>query len=628
MSSNKESLNFMLHKNQWIVSFIDNAGLNASMTDIGAKLKHNVIADQRKSYWFVPVTAFEKIRPILLSLGYSEFTAHKSAENSNASHNTAKPASADFQINSVPQTMGEKQLNPKHNPFLYPEINVQNPQAADEFTQNHTYSVSELNKNLNSGIKKFFPSIWLTGEVSGLDDKQSINPHAHQYLKLVEKLSETSLNTKEQTYTIDAKIWSYNTAKIYEKLDTAGLKMFKNGDKIRVYGKLNYYDVGGKLSFIIQDIDTFYAEGEFFKQKLKIENELQRLGLHETNKQLPFPKLPLRLAVFSAKGAAGMGDFERVLSNAGYPFKITLFTIALQGKNVEHDFLHNYQLLEQIGCEKFDLALVLRGGGDIVDLSAFNNFNIAKTIALSPLKFFIGIGHDRDRCVLDEIADRALTPTDAAKVLVDICSSLVRNLHDLNESLQNIARHHIESQTNNLAIVTERFTSAVKSTCQKAESNLKTQNSDLVRIAEKSILNASHHLACLGQNLQNSAMQFTHNAALELNSLKIQIKNQSDTRIHASRDNLKLLTTRVHDISTQNLLKYRREAENLKNLIHAYNPEKWFEKGFVLLSDKSGNPISSIQSIAPKDTVHIRMKDGKASASIKSVAPNSIIHHT
>ncbi len=608
MAPNSNALKFLLQKDRWVVSYTDNPELAKAMTNIGVNPERRVNQNQTKTYWFVPVERFETVRPLLLDHGYSEYAPQS--------------ATAAFRIDADSKPAEEKHVNPNHNPILYPDINVYDPKAAVEFAQNHTYSVSELNKCIRGGINKLLPMIWLTGEIDDSNNKDPLEQtKTHKYFNLVEKVQNND-EAKSETFSISAIIWKSNIAKILKKLQLAN-QGFNKGVKIRALGKLDYYEVGGKLSFIIQDIDTVFAEGEVYKQKLLIANELKRLGIYDKNRQLRFPVLPLRLAVFSSKDAAGMGDFVDQLSKSGYPFKITLFTTALQGKNVEKEFLNNYRILEQIGCEQFDLALILRGGGGNTELGTFNSLEIAKTIANSPLKFYIGIGHKKDCCILDDIAVYAITPTDAAETLINNCDELVRNLRALQDSIALCAKHHLESSATNLYRASEQFTNSVRSTCQRAESQLERQKTNIIHLAEKRIDNAQHNLTTMGQRLQNSAQQLAHHATLQIHSLESQVKGQAETLIKSKHENLKLLATRIDDISKQNLQKYRRETDSLQNLIRAYNPEKWFERGFVLMSDKEGNAITSIQSIAPKETVHIRMKDGKATAVIKTTTPDN-----
>ena len=146
-------------------------------------------------------------------------------------------------------------------------------------------------------------------------------------------------------------------------------------------GHIDSYLMNNKPSFIVSEVDVYFEEGDFYKEKLIIENRLKEQGILDNNKKLPMPFLPLRLAVFSNESSAGWGDFIKKIYESMFPFEITIFQTALQGKELEPAMMKAFEMLEKYGTDKFDVGVILRGGGATKDLYDFNNYRIAEYIA-------------------------------------------------------------------------------------------------------------------------------------------------------------------------------------------------------------------------------------------------------
>lgn len=173
------------------------------------------------------------------------------------------------------------------------------------------------------------------------------------------------------------------------------------------------------MSLIINNIDPSYTLGEMAMARRQIIERLTKEGLIDKNKAVPFPLVPLRIAVLSSKKAAGYEDFVKHLRENpyGYAFGVTLFETAVQGDAVEATMLRALSLCR---AEDFDVIVITRGGGGASDLSCFDNYAIARAIALFPIPVISGIGHERDKTVIDETAHTTIkTPTAAAAFIVE-----------------------------------------------------------------------------------------------------------------------------------------------------------------------------------------------------------------
>jgi exodeoxyribonuclease VII large subunit len=142
----------------------------------------------------------------------------------------------------------------------------------------------------------------------------------------------------------------------------------------------------------------------------------------ELNSALELPALPRRLAVISAETAAGYRDFIQHLHGNiyGFVFSTTLFPAPMQGAEAPAGIIAALDTIVQ-RIEEFDAVLILRGGGSVMDLVCFDDYDLALNVAQFPLPVLTGIGHDKDYHVIDMVAWHNLkTPTALADYFIDI----------------------------------------------------------------------------------------------------------------------------------------------------------------------------------------------------------------
>ncbi|MCM8829547.1 MAG: exodeoxyribonuclease VII large subunit [Candidatus Omnitrophica bacterium] len=233
-------------------------------------------------------------------------------------------------------------------------------------------------------------------------------------------------------------IWKSNLTGILKKFRDVVGEDLKEGMKVLFVVEVRFHEVYG-LRLNILDIDPSYTLGEFALTRKKVLAQLEKEGLLTKNKQLPFPLVPQRIAIISSESSAGYEDFLNTLHNNpyGYQFFITLFPAYMQGEQAEPSIL---AALER--CYKrrrqYDILVIIRGGGDNVDLHCFDSYNIGKAIACFPLPVLSGIGHTRDETVIDIVAYKKLiSPTATGEFVV----SRMRNFE---EKLEGISSRFVD----------------------------------------------------------------------------------------------------------------------------------------------------------------------------------------
>lgn len=275
-----------------------------------------------------------------------------------------------------------------------------------------SYSLYQLNEYIRRVIAlNFREPIWIEAEIAQVKDSRG-----NFYLELVEK-EEDSDDIKAQ---VSAALWYRKFQFIKRKIGNVIYDLLTDGTSIRFKCNVEFHERYG-LKLIIEDIDPNYTFGKLELRKQEIINRLEEEGLMDLNKGESLPNVIQKIAVISSSSAAGYQDFINQLTKNeyGYTFSVDLYDSAVQGVNVERDTISAItQILDE--DKEYHAVAIIRGGGSKLDLSGYDNFEIAKTIALSGIPFIIGIGHDIDNTVTDLISCLSLkTPTAVANYIID-----------------------------------------------------------------------------------------------------------------------------------------------------------------------------------------------------------------
>jgi exodeoxyribonuclease VII large subunit len=278
---------------------------------------------------------------------------------------------------------------------------------------------------------------WVVAEISEIKE----NYNGHCYLELVEKHpDEISIRSR-----VKAVIWSSRYRFIKSFFENSAGESLRDGLKILIRVKIEYHEIYG-LSLVINDIDPAFTIGEMALKRQQILKKLEEEGVLTMNKDLDFPVVPQRIAVISSANAAGYTDFMKHLqgNSFGYVFYTALFETPMQGRETESGLI---KALDRIAShlDKFDLAVIIRGGGSQTDLSWFDNYNIAYYITQFPLPVITGIGHEKDLSVTDIVAHRSLkTPTAVADFLIDCMNNAENHLVDLSNEITDRSKLMLE----------------------------------------------------------------------------------------------------------------------------------------------------------------------------------------
>ena len=291
--------------------------------------------------------------------------------------------------------------------------------------EQNVLSLYELNRLVRNVLEDAFDqSYWIQAELSDV----GVNRTGHCYVDFVQKAPKGNAIIARARGTIWANIYALLAP--YFEQQTG--QRFAAGIKVLVKVEVNYHEAYG-FSLNVIDIDPTYTLGDLARRRQEILRQLEEEGVLTLNKELEMPVLPQRVAVISAATAAGYGDFCNQLFNnpKGFVFYPKLFPAVMQGEQTEKTIISALNVIAE-EQEKWDVVVIIRGGGATSDLASFDTYLLAANVAQFPLPIITGIGHERDDTVLDMISHtRVKTPTAAAEFLIDRIDESACKLEEL-----------------------------------------------------------------------------------------------------------------------------------------------------------------------------------------------------
>jgi len=324
-----------------------------------------------------------------------------------------------------------------------------------------------LNRIKNTIKKEYASKMWIISEISEMRS----NNKGHYHFSLIEK-KDDQIIAKTNGF-----MWKEIHDAVYEKFyTTTGVKLTP-GLKLLLYVSINFSEAYG-LNLIINDIDPSYTIGEMEQQKRITINTLKKEGIIDNNKKIPLG-LPQRIAVISSETAAGYGDFvNHIVNNKhGYKYVLNLYKAVMQGTESITSIINALNRIKQ-KTKDYDAVVIIRGGGSTADLNCFDSYDMARAVALYPIPVITGIGHDRDRTVVDITAHTSLkTPTAVAEYLIDIFMRYEDKIDTAQRKLIDISIARMikeNSRINNVANNITRY----------SEKKLSYANNNLNRIEE------------------------------------------------------------------------------------------------------------------------------------------------
>ena len=312
--------------------------------------------------------------------------------------------------------------------------------------------LAELQARLREEIEISFPErCWVRAEIASVQAKAN----GHCYLDLSQS-EEGRIVARAK-----AVVWRsrYAALRAYFREATGG--DLAAGMEVLLRVQVGYSELYG-LTLTVDEIAPRFTLGAAELQRRRTLEKLAADGLLDRQKELAPALLPYRLAVISARDAAGYGDFRRHLEENAYGFVFApeLFEATMQGEDAPASIV---DALERVECapEPFDAVLILRGGGSALDLACFDDYGLCFAIANCPVPVYTAIGHDRDVHVADRVAyDAVKTPTALADRFIDAFAAEDERISSYGNRLRMAFAAHLAAMEQRILALGERIRSA------------------------------------------------------------------------------------------------------------------------------------------------------------------------
>jgi exodeoxyribonuclease VII large subunit len=405
----------------------------------------------------------------------------------------------------------------------------------DSLFSQQVFSVSEVTGYIRILLEENqdLQDIWIQGEISNLSFPSS----GHIYFTL-----------KDENASLRCVIWKWTAQYLHIKP--------ADGMAVDVHGKFGVYEKGGQYQFYVDAIRS-QGEGRLFQEFLRLKDKLEAEGLFAAEKKKEIPAFPHILGVVTSPTGAALQDILNTLRNRFPLVKVLLAPTLVQGENAPQFIVRAIHAL-QTAPEKPDVILIARGGGSLEDLWSFNDEQVVRAVADSPIPIISGVGHETDFTLVDFASDlRAPTPTGAAVLAVP-------NLMDLQFTMQEMGL---------------RLKKAVAQTLEANRLDIKELNNTLQYLSP-----------------QNHIQQ----SSLRLDDLSKRLALSIHSSLTLKRANLE--KARVH--------------------ILAIDPLAVLERGYALVYNHDNELINSVSKTVVQERLDVRFKDGWLAAEVKAITKN------
>ena len=407
------------------------------------------------------------------------------------------------------------------------------------------WQVGALCKAISSSLESQFNPVRVGGEISGFVRAAS----GHCYF-----------NLKDATGQI--------RCAAFKRVASAFDFSPRDGDQVELQGRLGVYEQRGELQLVVEAMRRA-GQGVLFERFVQIKARLQAQGLFDAQRKRPLPNLVRGIGVVTSLGAAALHDVLSALQRRVPHIPVTVVPAAVQGEAAPQALcaaLQKIYRLQDTAHGPIDVILLVRGGGSMEDLWAFNDEQLARAIVASGVPVVTGVGHETDFTIADFCADlRAPTPTAAAELCALSQAESIERVTQLQKRIQNSVRLKID------------------------------KNSQRLDFAQSRLVRPS---------------TLVPSQVLKLTRLEQQLAQRTSTYIRTRQ--LGLITNKNDlEISFGYTMQNNRQRLRCAQIgLELLDPKLVLQRGFAWLSNTQGDPVVSVSQVRDAQHVVATLADG------------------
>lgn len=453
--------------------------------------------------------------------------------------------------------------------------------------QPDAWSLEALGQHIQDVLLHGMPhNYWVQAEIARVSQSRG-----HCYLELVQQDARSGQTLAKMR----ANIWASTYNQLEPKFIQGTGQRLSAGQQVLLLVRVTFHPLYG-ASLQVVDIDPTYTLGEQARRRMLILKQLKEEGVDDMNKSLTLPSPIQKIAVISSSSAAGYGDFcDQLHQNSqGYTFYTHLYAASMQGQNTEASILEALDAILDSGVD-YDVVVIIRGGGATSDLNDFDTYMLAAAVAQFPIPILVGIGHERDTTVLDELACMSLkTPTAVAAFLLEKMEELYTQLLNIEAYIQQTVRDVLDEEKHRVQDLQHRIPLLVQRRMEEEKRRVQQyQQFVLVHIPQR-IRQEHQRLIQLEMHLKNAPLMSLERKRSQLEFIQQQIQTGAANALKSRRDQLERIAQRVHDCS----------------------PERILEKGYSM-TFVDGKLLKSAADVQMGDTLVTHLHQGEITSTVQ-----------
>ena len=437
------------------------------------------------------------------------------------------------------------------------------------------WTVSQLINYLKNRLDSdsFIQSIWVLGEISNFTAHNS----GHFYFTLKDSGSRISC---------------VMFANFALRIDFKPVE----GQKVLIQANTSIYEKSGQIQLYVTTMID-YGKGLLYQRFLALKEKLGEEGFFNDDHKKDIPKYPFKIAIVTGKDTAARQDVLTTIKRRWPIAIINEFPCLVQG---DEAYLSIIKALAQADQIEADVILLVRGGGSIEDLWAFNEEILVKYIYELKTPIITGVGHETDTTLADYVSDkRAPTPTGAAELATPVLYDIVNEIDDAKRSLLMIIERILKNRNDQLFVV---------------------KNSQLILNPQTIIQRSSMNLM-----MMIKALDYQINDRKKLRIIldnQINIFDKTKNQLILNRQHqLELSKRYLKDKIESEVLRHKQMFSHDLDLLNAYSPLNIIKKGYAIIN-KDDLVIKSIEQVNIDDKLTIRLSDGVVKVNVNDKESN------
>lgn len=479
-------------------------------------------------------------------------------------------------------------------------------------------SVRALTERLRRTLETRYPFVWVRGEVSNLSRPAS----GHFYFNLKDAEAQLQcvwFRSRQQ----EVRNFDPFTGEVFDGPRPSPLALLTNGLELLCAGRVSVYASRGQYQLVvelIQPAGTGLLAHAFEERK----RQLAAAGYFAQERKRKLPWNPRRVALITSPGGAAIHDFLELAQARGCAAEIRLFPVSVQGERAAPEIMA--AIGEANAQEWAEVIVLIRGGGSLEDLWAFNEQPVVEAIFRSQLPVLAGIGHEVDVSFADLTADRrAATPSHAAQLLWPLRAELRQHLDDMEMVLGRAMGLRLEREAHALGLLERGLAWA------SPHRRLDRLNERLATLVDALLVAMRHRWEEKTRLLDG--LEWRCRSAFTQEGLRgraFRLEMLAGTLPRLARQRISAITTALDGLEGQlacaiaDMLGGRTAAlERLELTLTARDPLEPLERGYALLFCESGAVARSVTEFAPGDQLRARLSDGVVNARVEATALNA-----